>query len=92
MSDVTPTPTEPDAPAGGAWRPGAVRSPVEGFYVERQPDQGRYCLVIAHNGTETEVTIGKLGGIDDDIQEAATPGYKAAKAKEYLDALRDARG
>lgn len=52
----------------------------------RRPDGNRgagWYLVTYIGDVEWIVAVRKLGGLDDDLQEVATPGYKEAAANRY---------
>lgn len=50
------------------------------LHAERDADAGRWRLYVELNGVRWVVAERKLGGLDDDLQEKATPGFKEARA------------
>lgn len=49
----------------------------------RLADQGAWSFGVDLGGTYVELARKKLGGIDDDLREVATPGYKAWAASGF---------
>jgi len=58
----------------------------------RLPDQGVWVFGVTMGGAFISLTSKKLGGVDDDLREAAQPGFKKARADAYAQELRDQRG
>lgn len=54
--------------------------PVEMRY---HPQDGLYYIGVLVNGAFIPISASKAGHIEDELREAATPGYKAARLREY---------
>ena len=52
--------------------------------VRRNADKGLWEAYVVLNGAEWIIAQRKLGGLDDDLQEAATPGFRE-KRREYYE-------
>ncbi len=51
--------------------------------VRRNADKGLWEAFVTLNGAEWILGQRKLGGLDDDLQEAATPGFKEKRRLYY---------
>lgn len=85
MSDVQPE-VAPVAPAPEA--PVAPVGPADSFSgltvnARRSADTGQWIFSVTMGGAEIDLYAKKLGGVDDDLQEAATPGFKKKRADDY---------
>lgn len=90
---VTETPTPPDDTAPDA--PTDAPAPVlhaSGaepnftgltFSAYRLEDQGVWSFGVTLAGAYVELVRAKLGGVDDDLREAAQPGFKEDRAVQY---------
>ncbi len=92
-------PEQPEQPLAAAAPEAAVEpaepaDPYKGLTLEvrRLADEGRYVFGVVVKGAFVALADKKLGGIDDDIREAAQPGFKKARADAYANELRDQRG
>lgn len=74
------TPAAPDSSASSG-----PQSVYTGLTVEarRLADEGRWVFGVVMGGAFIALTDRKLGGVDDDLREAAQPGFKAARASAY---------
>ena len=80
MSDV-PAEVTPAAPV--EVEPAPLKLDGLELKAERDPERGRWVLFTEVGGVRWEITERKLGGLDDDLQEIATPGFKEARAQRY---------
>lgn len=82
---VTP-PTPPPTPAG----PVTV---YEGLTLEahRNGEAGRWEFGVRMGGAFIKLVERKAGGVDDDLREAAEPGFKKNRADAYLTELLTGR-
>jgi hypothetical protein len=80
MSDVATetAPLEPVSPAGTVLPHAGVAPTYTGLGVVaiRSEEQQAWIFGVNLGGVFVELVRRKLGGIDDDLQEAATPGFK----------------
>ena len=51
--------------------------------LRRDPVQGRYVFGVLVDGAFISFADRKLGGVDDDLKEAALPGFKGERAAQY---------
>lgn len=85
MSELTAPTTPPTPPPAEAV---AISGTFENLAVtaQRRPDgklgPGWY-LYATVGGVEWPIAFRGLGGLDDDLQELATPGFKEARAERY---------
>lgn len=84
--ESTPVPAIAPLPPPAEATPTATMFTGLGLTAERKTDGPRgpgwylYALV---GGVKWYVDVRKLGGLDEDLQELATPGFKEAKAERY---------
>ena len=81
MSDVqppVPAPPTPEETTGPQTKFENVT-----FTAERDALAGRWYIYANLGSVKWRIAERKLGGLDDDLQEAATPGFKEARAVRY---------
>lgn len=92
MSAVDPAaPVDPAALAAPATAPAApVETAVDAtsfegltVSVRRNDDKSLWEAYVSFGGVDWVIAARKLGGLDDDLQEAATPGFKEKRRLYY---------
>lgn len=80
MSDVQPDQTTTPAPQTDGPTTGYTGLTVT---ARRDADQGRWVFGVEMGGAFIPLADAKLGHVDDELQEAATPGFKLSRRERY---------
>lgn len=80
-ADPTPPASAPSVPVENAVSATSFKDvPVQ---VRRNADKNLWEAYLSIGGAEWVIASRKLGGLDDDLQEAATPGFKEKRRLYY---------